>query len=511
MKKMTVFLLIYITISCGNVKTLAQEKPVYDVKDKFEMVEGIPIPKLSKNKMFLEESDNYEKYFDSNKEIKINTPTDSMYKVLSFYNEKRPTEVLEEYNISINKSLKYDYEFKIKYIVRIKYYNNGNIKSYKVHLRDIGLQLNFLEVGIWYDFDENGKVYKKIDHEKKYKTSLKDVFEIYNNLIDENLFLKEKDKNSPLMYYGNNIIDRFTNDIDDSYWILNLPEYSVVIDDKSGNIIEKINWKDREKASDNFLKNYDKSPKTEKKTGYNVADNFDSFDGVQIPKLSKDKMYFKNDKKYQKFYEKNNADNFLETKVRIIEINNQFNSLNKKLYFENDNLSQIKENYIVDIVKPNESSNCIINYEVTINYYSNGTIKDYSIYANYLDQIIFESPVGVWYKFDEKGKILTKTDIDRMYKTSYRDILQHTHKTTEESKFDDANNISKVSRFVNENGNAYWIITYANLYSEIIEDKTGTIIERLEGHDSTDKLYKKYESNSIEYKLYKEFFDEEDE
>ena len=67
------------------------------------------------------------------------------------------------------------------------------------------------------------------------------------------------------MYYGNNIINRFTNDIDESYWVINLPEFSVVIDDKSGKIIEKINWRDREKESDNFLKNYEKSPITKKK------------------------------------------------------------------------------------------------------------------------------------------------------------------------------------------------------------------------------------------------------
>ena len=497
MKKITVLLLIYITVFCGNVKTLAQEKPVYDVKDKFKMVEGIPIPKLSSDKMVLEDNVEYKTLLDINKEIYINTSSDSIHKTLFFYDEKKPHEIIENYNLKINKPLKCDFNLQIKYTVRIKYFTNGKIRSYEVYLTDIGTLKNFMDVGLWYYFDESGKTIKKVDHEKKYRNSLKDIFKIYENLTEENFFLKEMDDS--FLYKVGQIINRFTNNVGECYWIINLPYYSVIINDKTRKIIDRVPNNEREK----YLSKYDKNPKTEKKTGYNVKDDFDVIDGIPMPKLSKNKMFFKNNKKYQKFYKKNT-----DNDSSIIKINTQYDTINKELYFNSHRLVQIKEKYTLNILSSQQFSTCnCAGYNVTIDYYSNGNIKSYSIYLHYLDQVFFEIPVGVWYKFDEKGKILKKVDIDQMYKTTYSDILKLTHKTIVESKFGDAIDISKVTRFVNDDGNAYWIITYVHQYSEIIDDKTGSVIERSEDRDSSNNLYKRYERNSFEYKLYNEFFD----
>lgn len=505
MKKITVLLLIYITLSCGNLKTLAQEKPVYDVKDKFKMVKGIPIPKLSSDKMVLEDNVEYKTLLDINKEIHINTKSDSIHKTLFFYDEKKPHEIIEKYNLKINKPLKYDFNLQIKYTVRIKYFPNGKIRSYEVYLTDIGTLNNFMDVGLWYYFDKSGKVIKKVDHEKKYRTNLKDIFKIYESLGEENFFLKEMDDS--FLYKVGQIINRFKNNVGESYWVINLPYYSVIINDKTRKIIDRVPNNEREK----YLSKYDKSPKTERKTGYYVKDDFDVIDGIPIPKLSKEKMFFKNNKRYQKFYEKKVDDNLSSEKIKTIEIKNQYNPINKKLYFKNHILKHIKENYTLNIITPIKLSTCnCVGYNVTINYYPNGNIKSYSIYSSFLDQVFFESPVGVWYRFDENGKILKKIDIEQMYKTTYNDILKRTKKTTEESELGDVIDISKVIRFVNDDGNAYWIITYANQYSEIIDDKTGSVIDRSVEPNSSDNLYQKYERNSIEYKLYIEFSDDDE-
>ncbi|MFN3640053.1 MAG: hypothetical protein ACK4UK_03975 [Flavobacterium sp.] len=361
-----------------------------------------------------------------------------------------------------------------------------------------------MDVGLWYYFDESGKTIKKVDHEKKYRTSLKDIFKIYEDLTEENFFLKEMDDS--FLYKVGQIINRFTNNVGECYWIINLPYYSVIINDKTGKIIDRVPNNEREK----YLSKYDKNPKTEKKTGYYVRDDFDVIDGIPIPKLSKDKMFFKNNKRYQKFYEKNVEDNLSIEKIKTTEIENQYNPINKKLYFKNHRLKHIKENYTLNLITPQQFSTCnCVGYNVTINYYSNGNIRSYSIYSNYLDQFFFESPVGVWYRFDENGKILKKIDIEQIYKTTYHDILKYAKRTTEERKLGDTIDATKFIRFINDDGNAYWIITYSNQHSEIIDDITGSVIERSVEQNSYDILYQKYERNSIEYKLFIEFLDEE--
>lgn len=507
MKKTIIIIQIYFTFTCLNINLFAQVKEIYDLKDHFEKVDGLSIPKLSKNKMFIEENNNYEKYFDVNKKIKINTSTDFFNKTLSFYNNYRPTEVQEEYTISINDLLKYDYEFKIKYTVRIKYFTNGKIRSYEVYLRDIGLQLNLLEVGTWYYFDETGKIIKKVDHEKKYRTSLKDIFKIYKNLTEENFFLKEIDD---LHFYKvGQIINRFTNDIDESYWVINLPEYSYVIDGNKAKIIETINKIEREelKQKNEFLKRYVKNPKTEKKTGYFVIDDFEMVDGLPLPRLSENKMFFKNDKKYKNFYETLQS-NYPEQ--REIKINREEEPINKTLIFKSDRLIEINEKFYLKIIIPTKFNKGMnIGYNVIIKYFPNGNIKSYQVYCVSLGSISVNMNVGTWYKFDEEGKLLKEVNFNKIYNTTFNDILKYYDKILEQklwlSKFGSAYGIGSVSRFSNSYGNSYWIISYEGNYSEIIDDKKLNVIEKLDGVDRNEILYNKYEKKSIEYSLNKEF------
>ncbi|REC46837.1 toxin-antitoxin system YwqK family antitoxin [Chryseobacterium pennipullorum] len=50
------------------------------------------------------------------------------------------------------------------------YYPNGNIKSKGLTNNTGGIQLN-----IWYEFDENGKLIKEIDYDKPYKFTFEDI------------------------------------------------------------------------------------------------------------------------------------------------------------------------------------------------------------------------------------------------------------------------------------------------------------------------------------------------
>ncbi|MDC8101364.1 hypothetical protein [Chryseobacterium rhizosphaerae] len=123
--------------------------------------------KSQKRNMIIPAIDNKFEKFDIDKFIK---------------STKKDTDVLREFlpngnyiEMSIAKSGKYYSEsYKDSYFMISKsYYTNGKIK-YKGIIFNVPWGASF-QKGIWYDFDENGKLLKEVDYDKPYQFTFEDI------------------------------------------------------------------------------------------------------------------------------------------------------------------------------------------------------------------------------------------------------------------------------------------------------------------------------------------------
>ncbi len=237
----------------------------------------------------------------------------------------------------------------------------------------------------------------------------------------------------------------------------------------------------------------------QKKTIYNLKDDFDIVKGIKIPKLTKNKMYFKNSLEYKKLLVDNK-----------IEIKKDFNPTHKVLHFSNGNLTYIHEFYSFEIKKTKYSKNMYVSYQVILDYFPNGNLKSYTVYCNGLGYSNLDMCVGHWFKFDENSKLLKSVDFNKMYNTTFKDILKFNDKVMDEelknSIYNSASGIGRILRFTNEDKKSYWIISYTK-YSEIIDDKNWKVIEKSAVLDRNELLYNKYSKNTAEYSAYKEFIE----
>jgi hypothetical protein len=235
----------------------------------------------------------------------------------------------------------------------------------------------------------------------------------------------------------------------------------------------------------------------QEKTIYNLKDDFDIVRGIKVPKLTKDKMHFKNSLEYKKILVDNK-----------IEINKDFDPTHKVLHFSNGNLTYIDEFYNFEIKTTKYSKNMYVSYQVVLDYFPNGNLKSYRVYCNGLGYSHLDMCVGKWFKFDENSKLLKSVDFNKMYTTTFRDILKLCdkviHKEIKTSDYHSSAGITAIWRFTNEDQKSYWIISYTK-YSEIIDDKKMKVIEKSAVLNRKELLYNKYSKNTAEYNAYKEF------
>lgn len=105
--------------------------------------------------------------------------------------------------MSISKTDKsYIESFKDTYYMILKfYYPNGNIKKKGAGFHD------FFSKGIWYEFDEKGKLIKEVDYDKPYKFTFEDILKFCEK---ENIEIKK----GPILQNGwhNRIFRNVEND-----------------------------------------------------------------------------------------------------------------------------------------------------------------------------------------------------------------------------------------------------------------------------------------------------------
>ncbi|SHM25245.1 MORN repeat variant [Chryseobacterium contaminans] len=98
-----------------------------------------------------------------------------LYKKLYNKNPSYPSETLDngsylEMNVA-NYGKSYSMTLQNSYYTLTKvYFPNGNIKT-----KGISNNTESLQIGIWYEFDENGKLIKEIDYDKPYKFTFEDI------------------------------------------------------------------------------------------------------------------------------------------------------------------------------------------------------------------------------------------------------------------------------------------------------------------------------------------------
>ncbi|REC46836.1 hypothetical protein [Chryseobacterium pennipullorum] len=97
------------------------------------------------------------------------------YRDLYNKNPNYPSETLDngsyvEMNVA-NYGKSYSLTMRNSYYTLTKvYFPNGNVKS-----KGLSNNTESLQIGIWYEFDENGKLNKEVDYDKPYKFSFNDI------------------------------------------------------------------------------------------------------------------------------------------------------------------------------------------------------------------------------------------------------------------------------------------------------------------------------------------------
>ena len=241
---MKYILKIAIIVFVGS-NAFAQEMAVYDVKDYFKATGGFFVPKLSKNKMFFENTPKYKKSIVDDK-IKINGDYDSVNKIL-YFDSDTLTKIVEKYRIEIKKT-KYSKGFYLGYLVILKYFPNGKIKSYEVYCESLGSIQTDIKIGKWVKFDQNGKTMVSIDFDNLYSKHFNTILNYHDKLIDEEF------KNIK-MGFGIRSVSRFKNEDGKSYWILCYKNECEIIDDQEWTVIERIKIIHRELLEKKYAKN----------------------------------------------------------------------------------------------------------------------------------------------------------------------------------------------------------------------------------------------------------------
>lgn len=117
-----------------------------------------------KNSLMIPEIDNKFEQFDS---IKFNLSVKESPDILRQF---QPNGNYIEMTIA-NSGKYYLETFKdTYYMISKSYYPNGNIKK-----KGIGFNADAFQKGIWYEFDEEGKLIKEIDYDKPFKFTFEDI------------------------------------------------------------------------------------------------------------------------------------------------------------------------------------------------------------------------------------------------------------------------------------------------------------------------------------------------
>ena len=122
-------------------------------------------------------------------------------------------------------------------------------------------------------------------------------------------------------------------------------------------------------------------------------------------------------------------------------------------------------------------------YSITKLYFSNYNIKIKGISFNN------DFPIGIWYEFDEQGKLIKETNYDEPYKFTFEDVLQFCEK--ENIKVDKGPILQStgyhtlIMRYIDDDSNKpCWEIKYLKKYNRIeaivLDGTTGEILSRRE-------------------------------
>jgi len=195
------------------------------IKDSFEEMGGLIVPVLSSDKMNTKsftlpslskgKPNEIWDFKFPNKYIKYCFKDDLLYEI-------------NEYFI-INSKIKFEetYVYNLYYHTVLRYYPNGQLSFYKV-LMNTGFHFTKLKLGTWYQFDEQGRELKKVEHEQIYSTPIYKlltggVFTIYHRVYNNIYRFQDKGKK----YWLLNFIDTESN-----------KSIIQIVDDKSGSLLE---------------------------------------------------------------------------------------------------------------------------------------------------------------------------------------------------------------------------------------------------------------------------------
>jgi hypothetical protein len=257
-----IFLLfVFLLTACGTTK----QKRIQPAKNHFEVFFGLKLPVLSDNKKVFQ----YTKRVDQARKLLTVNGKDSIYRdrFEDVYQKNKEEFISYTYDFTANNIVnitEYYYQKLPQIHSSIKggilhihanlnfYKDTGRIRKYRSSISSEKVFEYGFDYGIWYVFDEKGKIVYSIDFEKRYQMKLADVIDLFI-------------ANTPSFEQGKALDVSRVFDKDSSYWVIYYEKegrgYNFVIDDAAKKIIspdQKEKYLNKYEIITTYSKNFDK-------------------------------------------------------------------------------------------------------------------------------------------------------------------------------------------------------------------------------------------------------------
>lgn len=222
-----------------------------------------------------------------------------------------------------------------------------------------------------------------------------------------------------------------------------------------------------------------------------AKNHFDVFMGLKLPVLSDNKKVFQYTKRVDQARKLlKGKDSIYRDHFEDIYAKNKQEFISYTYYFTANNIVNITEYYYQKLPQIHSSiKGGILHIHADLNFYKDtGRIRKYR--CSISSEKVFKSgfDYGIWYVFDEKGKIVYTIDFEKRYQMKLADVIDLFIANTPSFEQGKALDVSRVF----DKDNSYWVIYYEKEgrgYNLVIDDATKKTISP----DQKEKYLNKYE------------------
>lgn len=216
----------------------------------------------------------------------------------------------------------------------------------------------------------------------------------------------------------------------------------------------------------------------------NAHDGYENIDGIAIPCITKDKMIFRDTRRFKRARGKR-GNHQQYTLVENEMLGENIAPIRRVYKFNEEGIELITETYSMKSPITNDllySENFI--YNVYLGYYPGGNIKYYAVFMD--AKGITEYKAGTWYQYDTNGQIIKRIAHDEIFKTSLASILKLRNEFIRKELQANGNRLNitfeRILKYKDAEGRAEWTIVFYDELARkrkllIIDDDNGTVKE----------------------------------